>query len=262
MQPRSLLLTLSLALVLHPPLEADEVRLRSGETLRGRLVTMVFQSQDGVVHELHSPELTLFLPASSGPPAPPVAQGPSFGTRTPVGVPAPAPSPLHGTSAVVPNLPADQPGLDIELLYQAPTQDPEQSPPTDKLGDRAEVFVYRAEQEKNRGAWIRLGDAVRVEDLTMAHFTPEQECALLQERIRDPELTREEILAELDRSRTFTHRMRYVFRKSVDLEDGPWVVYVNFSRIRRHRIWRGVRFDSGQPVQLRYSWSSIWGFGR
>jgi hypothetical protein len=224
---------------------------------------MIFQAQDGSIHELHSQDLSLFLPGanpgSTSPEAIPVAAVSSFGQR-----PGQSPAATLSTPASAPlvALPPGQPALDLELHYQAPGEDPALGPAEDKAGDRAEIFAYRPQDEKNRAAWIRLGDAVRVENLTLAHFTPEQECDLLQREIRNEDLTREEILEELEANRSFTRSMRYIYRAPVSLTGGPWVIYVNFQKLGRHRIWRNVTFPQGGPLQLRYSWSSMWSFGR
>jgi hypothetical protein len=232
----------------HPSVHAAEVRHRDGTVRSGKLVTLILLGDDGNVYEYDAEDIAVFLPG-------PTARRYGPVPRESGGSQAEAPPTPEGS------LPPGQPGLELELSYQSPVAGPEALRHGTDPGEAAEVFAFRPEDERVRTAWIRLGEATRVENRTLSSMDSGEECQRMAELLRDDDLTRKQILATLARERRFTHRMRYVLRRPLSLDPGPWNVYVHFPRLGRHRLFRGVRLRAEAPTRLAYSWSDHRRFG-
>lgn len=237
------------------PARADEVRRTDGSGIPGRLLGLVFEDQGGGVHALTRDEVLVATVSAGAYPrgaAPvPADAGGSWGRRVP-GPPAPAAFPPGSI------------GLGIELTYQGLTSGPdspqvlgEQDP-----GDFAEVFAYKPENVKNRGAWLLLGNATRLVNTKETAFGDPEELALVRQLLQDPTQTRETILARIDEARVWHHRMVYRFHQPVAIPAGVYNIYVNFSRLKRHKIWNSVQLVPDKPVILQYSWATHITFGQ
>lgn len=238
------LFTAALALRGH----AAEVRHRDGTVRTGKLVTLILLGDDGSVYEYDAEDIAVFLP------------GPTARRYGPV------PSESGGGEVDAPptpegSLPPGQPALEVELRYQSPVGSPEALRRGLDPGEAAEVWAFRAEDERVRTSWIRLGDATRVENRTLSSSGAGDECQRMEQLLHDENLTRKQILRTLAKERRYTHRMRYLLRQPVSLEPGPWNVVVRFPRLHRHRMFRGVRLRAEAPARLAYEWSDHRRFG-
>lgn len=275
MKNRRSLSLLCLALAAAPVLDAAEAVLRDGSRVNGQIVSLVMQPDAGPVTVVPADQLVVLTagaPAAPAPPPPPPA--PTWGQRdggatmggpvvTPVstGSPVAVVTPLDPTAGGA--LPARS--LTVDLFYEATSLKPGLSPASGEAdsGEIGEVFAFRPFERKDRSKWVRLGDIRRVDHQKICLFDDAAEFALLRELIRKEDETRESIVAQIDaRKAQHTHTMRYHFQGVPTLRPGTYDVWVHLPKLRRHKVFHGIRLGTSQPTRLEYHWAKHSIFGR